>query len=84
MHTSTLAGTYQHDYKQFKIDLLEAYNLVDHPKKDMLFLKAWNLGAKYTYISIPGYEDYDQNMQHSVLLLYSVLCFFEDLSELLT
>lgn len=73
------SGQYQFNYKNFRDDLFEAFNLIDHPKKDLLFLKAWNLGN-----TITGQFDYYLSDKDSdKALLCSVFDIFSDLSELL-
>jgi hypothetical protein len=39
-------------HQQFKNDLFEEYGVVDNPKRELLYQKAWNLGHAYGYESV--------------------------------
>ena len=72
-------GKYDSDYELFKRDLLEEYDLEDHPKKDLLFMIAYRFGCEFMPAHHPQDKtNFERKKQDTVYY------FFDSMAELLT
>lgn len=73
---------YQEEVKrlqdEFRKDLIEKYDMRDHPKADKMFNKAWDLGCSLGYDAVEGYffdlvELFEEEKEESNPNLFSMM-----------